>query len=403
MLLLWPRAMPADLTAEEMLTRAMVAGDLKTAESLLSVGLNPDVRDRYGRTPLINAVTFGETKLVQLLLAYHADPNAHVERPNASQLAETPLQAAAREGNLPVARMLIKAGAHVDVKGAEGRTALSSAAFVSHLDMMRFLIDNSADVNVRDASGASPLDDAAWRGNLDAVAMLLAHGAHLNEVNTQTGATPINEAAYRGQTAVVRYLLQFHPDVMTADKRGYGPLENAIRMGKEESALLLLKPDAKLPDDAVDIAIRKDEAGVLGAVLRGGMPANGAVDLAASAGAAKVMRVLLDHGADPNVRSRNGATALEDAALKGFGEIAGILLDHGAQVNLTNGDSGTTALYAAASFGKNEVVKMLLEHGANAGLCGKNGKSPYQAAVENGFTEVAALIREHGGSANCGR
>ena len=44
-----------------------------------------------------------------------------------------------------------------------------------------------------------------------------------------------------GIRAVVQYLLQFHPNLEIPDKKGYGPLENAIRMGKEDSALLLLR------------------------------------------------------------------------------------------------------------------------------------------------------------------
>jgi len=93
--------------------------------------------------------------------------------------------------------------------------------------------------------GANSLDDAAWRGSLDIVAILLAHGAHLNESDTKTGATPINEAAFRGHSAVVQYLLQFHPDLGIPDKRGYSPLDNAIRMGKEDSDRLLLEAEPK--------------------------------------------------------------------------------------------------------------------------------------------------------------
>jgi ankyrin repeat protein len=78
-----------------------------------------------------------------------------------------------------------------------------------------------------------------------------------------------------------------------------------------------------------------------------------------------------------------------------------MLLDHGALVNRLNTGSGTTALYAAASFGKGEVVKLLLNRGANPTLCGKNRKSPYQAALENGYSEVATEIRNHGGARNC--
>jgi ankyrin repeat protein len=124
------------------------------------------------------------------------------------------------------------------------------------------------------------------------------------------------------------------------------------------------------------------------------------LDVAASSGAIKVVRVLLDNSTDPNRRSRNGATPLVDASLKGLDSIAGMPLDHRVQVNRLNPGSGTTALYAA-SFSKSEVVKLLLNRGAKPALCGNNRKTPYQAALENGYSEVATQIRNHGGTKSC--
>ncbi len=265
------------------------------------------------------------------------------------------------------------------MKGPEGRTAIFFAG--SHrLDLLQLLIEKGADVNVRDAEGDSPLDEAVWIGSLDATAVLLAHGAHINEPQTTSGATPINEAAYRGHANVVRYLLQFHPDLAVPDKRGYGPLDNAVRMGKEDCALLLIEalPGAPVAK-TLEAAIRKKEPLVTEALLRRGVDVNaplpsGVTPLtaASSAGSLEIVRTLLKNGADPNL---NGP--LEDASLKGFTGVAELLLDHGARVNQLNAASGTTALYAAASFGKEaRTVSLLLKRGADAGLCGTTKKSP---------------------------
>jgi ankyrin repeat protein len=397
--------------AAEMFTTALRSGDLTTIETLLSSGLDPNLPVRHGQTPLCLALLFNQTRVVELLLARHVDPNAPLD---SSRFPATPLQYALEYGNLHAASILIAAGANVDAKGPGGRTALHFAAVGRHLDMLQFLIEKGADLNARDAEGASPLDDAVWRGSLDAVAILLAHGARLNESDTQTGATPISEAAYRGNTSVVQYLLQFHPDLRIPDKRGYSPLDNAIRMGKEDSSLLLLEAEPKerqtpqFFERAMDAAIKKDESLLVEALLRHGAPANDALpsgstplDVGASAGAVKVVRVLLENSGDPNISGRNGTTPLEEASLKGFDSIVSMLLDHGALVNRLNSGSGTTALYAAASFGKGDVVKLLLDRGANPTLCGNNRRSPYQAALENGYSEVATQIRNQGGARSC--
>ncbi len=413
-LLFFAKVLQADgSAAAELLGKASRIGDLKTLQSLLSSGINPDLADRYGHTPIYYAASFNQTEAVELLLACHADPNTHVgTHKDISQSPATPLQYAAELGNRRTASLLIAAGARINEKGPTGRTALHYAN--GHLDLLQLLIDKGADVNARDEEGASPLDDAAWFGSLDTVAILLAHGARLNETEPKTGATPINEAAYKGRARLVQYMLQFNPDLGIRDKQGRRALENAIRMGKEDSALLLLAAEEKdheppqFFETAMEAAVRKDESALVEALLRHGVSANSALlsgstplDVGASAAAIKVVRILLNSGADPNVSGRNGTTPLEDASLKGFESIVTVLLDHGAQVDQLNSGSGTTALYAAASFGKLAVVKQLLKRGANPNLCGRNHKSPYVGALENGFSEVATEIQNHGGGKRC--
>jgi len=379
----------AQPTAAEMLNRALLIGDLKTLENLLSNGLSPEQPDRFGRTPLGIALVSNLQGAAELLLAAHADPNAPLNnrsRKDTGDSPVTPLQFTAQMGNVRIAAMLISAGAEVNASGASGRTALHFAA--GHLDMMRFLIEHGADVNARDAQGASPLDEAAWTGSLDTAAILLAHGAHLNAPDTQTGATPLNEAAYRGSAKVVQFLLQLQADPEIPDNRGYTPLDNAVRMGKEDAAIILLESKARPSPRLFENAVKKDESRVVEILIQNGVPAN-ALNLAASAGSVRTVNLLLDHHADPNMSDPNGSTPLEDAALKGFDAIAAALLDHGAQVNQINSASGTTALYAAASFGHANTVRLLLDHGADPSVCGRSRNTPWETAIANGYTEAA--------------
>lgn len=63
--------------AIQMLAKASRLGDLKTAEALLSAGVNPNVPNQQGQTPLCCAVLFDHTDVAALLLAHNADPNGH--------------------------------------------------------------------------------------------------------------------------------------------------------------------------------------------------------------------------------------------------------------------------------------------------------------------------------------
>ncbi len=244
-LLLCAHALQSDAGATaEMLAKAARNGDVKAIDGILRSGVDPDVPDRYGHTPLYYAVSFNETKAVELLLAHHADPNPRARSHTfASQVPDTPLENAAELGNRRVAEMLIEAGAKVNEHGPSGRTALHCAN--DQLDVIRLLIDKGADVNARDNEGTSALDAAVWYGSFDTVALLLAHGARLNESEPRTGATPINEAAYKGHARLVKYLLLFEPDLGIRDKRGYSPLENAMRMGRKTARCYYSMPNRK--------------------------------------------------------------------------------------------------------------------------------------------------------------
>ena len=104
-------------------------------------------------------------------------------------------------------------------------------------------------------------------------------------------------------------------------------------------------------------------------------------------GDAESVRLLLDKGADPNVRNEAGATALMWAA--NDLEKTRLLLDRGADVNARSEDSRTALLIAAGQFGSREVVKLLLDRGADT-----KAKSPGLGGDMTPLTEAARLPDE---------
>ena len=99
-------------------------------------------------------------------------------------------------------------------------------------------------------------------------------------------------------------------------------------------------------------------------------------------GDASSVRLLLDNGADPNIRNEAGATALMWAV--GDLEKTRLLLDHGADVNASSDDGRTPLLIAAGQFGCSAVVKLLLDHGANLAA-----KSPAVVGYSTPLAEAA--------------
>ncbi len=107
--------------------------------SALEEGIDINIKDAQGFTPLIMAVSLGRNSIVKLLIDKGADVNYEVQ-------GFTPLMIAAQEGLTSIANMLIEANADINAKTADGLTVLMAAARDGHIDVITILL--SKDVNV---------------------------------------------------------------------------------------------------------------------------------------------------------------------------------------------------------------------------------------------------------------
>jgi ankyrin repeat protein len=185
-----------------------------------------------------------------------------------------------------------------------------------------------------DPSGVSALMTAVYYGHADMVASLIEHGAELD----------LFSAAATGNTASLEELLSSQPTAVSRHSPdGWTALALAAHFNQVDAARLLLK-----------------------------------------------------HGADLGVRSRNsnGNTPLH-AALAGRGlETARLLLGAGADVNAADA-AGWTPLHLAADSGDAELVLLVLNEGPFVDPENKDGLTPLALALKGGHVVVAALLRPH--------
>ena len=124
-----------------------------------------------------------------------------------------------------------------------------------------------------------------------------------------------------------------------------------------------------------------------------------AMHVAARAGHVDILSLLLENGAEVDIRGRFGHTPLHRATENGKLEAGRCLLDHGADINARN-ENDETPLFDAMSSRQVEFARMLLERGARIDVCDSDGWTPLHRAVINGDVQSVRLLLEHGAEVN---
>ena len=270
---------------------------------------------------LVGAARDGDIKAIKQHITEGADVNAlHFEMP--------PLTWAVTMGQTEAAELLLQHGADVNGRNKDGNTALHLAVFLGRAETAELLLKNGAEVNAKNDKGETLVDlsQAPWE-----ITRLLSGflGVELEQIQVEAGKAKIRE---------------------------------------------LLGVDAKLGTETLPNA------------------QNNSTDVwsAARTGDLKAIKHYIEEGGDVNALD-NGfqLSAMSWGALHGQTEIVQLLIENGAEVNIKSGD-GATPLHSAAFFGRTDVAKLLLENGANPQARNNDGETPVDVLYIN--WETTAFI-----------
>jgi uncharacterized protein len=371
---------------------AVSRNDLEMTDLLLRAGANVKSANEFGATPLYAAAAEAGLPMAEKLLAAGADPNAGLLS------GETPLMQAARRGDVGTVHALLAAKADPNAKEKNGgQNALMWALSQRQAAAAQELIRGGADVRTGSKGGFTPLMFAAQQGDVDSIRILLQAGAKPNEAQ-EGAATPLIIAAAMNHVQAVDVLLDNGADPNAVDWRTYNALLLVVRdshygidLASKDKVLTIVK---SLLAHGADPNIRLKQPKALTAndvSLNGATP----LILAAEVNNTEVVKALLDAGADPRITTEQGMNALIMAAGGGTDiqrarspeeramaiDTVKLLVERGGIDITAIGQYGWTALHAASYQGLNDVIEYLVSKGADVNEMDSFGQTPLSIAL----------------------
>ena len=426
---------------------AVYHNDVDLVDRLLAAGADPNIKNDYGSTVLSEAAVVGNVVVIKKLLKARANADA------ANADGQTPLMILARTSNLEAAKLLIEHGANVNERERwRQQTALMWAAAENQPAMVQLLIKHHAQVNdrsnvndwerqvtseprmqARPSGGFTALLYAARKGCLECAKRLVAGGADVNLTDPE-GVSPLLLATLNFHFDLSAFLIQHGGDVNKWDLWGRSALYEAVDMNTLPVGGRADRPPASKTTglQLIDLLLQaganpnlqlklfppyrslRDDRGADGVLTVGTTP----LLRAAKAGDVPAMRLLLAHGANPNLPTASGITPLMAAAGNGSAaldtrgrykseaqaiETVKVLLAAGAEINARD-NTGQTALYGAATWGWNDLVRALAADKADLTIKDSRGRTAADVALggpsssgrasAEAHPETAALLRK---------
>ncbi len=215
--------------------------------------------------------------------------------------------------------------------------------------------------------------------DIEAVKSLIAAGADVNQEDDMMGYTPLSLAK---KIEMMKVLISGGANINHQDKRtGYTYLMNALNSSNTKIAKFLI-------DKGADINLKSND---------------GATALILACGCSEeIARQLIEKGADIHALTDRGMGVFTQCTSVGLRretvsyEFAEFLLEMGADIDETNTTDyygGYTPLLWAVESNDEKLVSFLIKHGANENAKSKKGETPLSIASEAGHTNITAILK----------
>ncbi len=334
---------------------------------------------------LTEAILANDLSAIKSLLE-KVDPNCFIENPGyfekefvgsayVNRKPSTPLFAAARTGNIEVAKLLINAGAKVDYLSRSEGNALMYAVAHGQKEMMEFLMAEGIDPKQSTTNQGNALIIAAFNGYEKICKHLVEEAGMDVNFHSMNQGTALIAASSNGHLELVKYLSKQGADINYLAPNQGTAITSAASNGHTDVIKYLHSKGGDLKFNAPN----------QGCALLG----------ASNNGHLETVKYLLEQGVSVNFISPNQGTALLVACNNGFEETAKYLIEKGAKIDLIAPNQGT-ALMAACNNAHLDLIKFLVSKGAEVNLISPNQGTAMMFACNNGHLEVLKYLIENG-------
>ncbi|GFU11197.1 ankyrin-3 [Nephila pilipes] len=354
----------SDLTALHM---AVLSNHPEIVSFLIDNGVEINVKDTNGHTPLLLAASNNSIKITRLLI--------EKEECTSSDRMES-LNLAVLVGHHDIVKILLQHCKFNTHALQEEYGLLHKSVEMGHIIVTKVLLDNGFKIKAswKDTVN-TPLHLAVLHEHFEISKILLLNGADPN-IQNEYGITPLHIAAEKGNTNLVEILLEEKADVFITDYRNRSVIELAVLSNQLDVVKLLVQMEN------IDVNLKsKDDFTLL--------------HFSALSGSIDITEYLVEKRADIDAKDMYGSKPIHMAIRKGFTNIVDFFLSCNMKIDDLDGN-GLTLLHIAADRGEANISELLIKRKANINAFNLNNDTPIHLAAANGHKKVLDILLHNG-------